>query len=393
MARSNPTQSRRRDASPAPSGGRPAQEVEVSTHGNARREPRALEADRIRDLVAHLQQVFWLVDLPEGTPAYVSPAFEQVWGLPLSTVYEAPASVLTTVHPEDRDELRALLPRILEEEQATLEFRVFRPDGSERCVLAQGFAIRDESGQAYRVAGTTEDVTERRRAEGERRKLLEVVTHDLRSPLSSILLQADLIRQLAETAAPQTLRHAAGHIVSTVEQMERLISDLLSAAAIEAGGLTLRPVPTSVEGLLHQAVDRLAPLAAARSLRLEVEAEPELRVKVDPDRLIQVLVNLLDNAVRHTPPGGGIEVRSERRGDTAWLLVKDSGPGIPEAELLHVFDRYWQAGRGTTGGAGLGLSIAKGITEAHGGRIWAVSRPGHGSTFIVALPLDPPTSA
>jgi PAS domain S-box-containing protein len=346
--------------------------------------------ERLRELTEHLRQVFWMMAVPELKPVYVSPAYERIWGRPVESVYREPASVLASVHPDDRETFETFLSRILREEVDAVEYRVLRPDGTERWVSSQGFPVHDADGRIYRIAGVAEDVTERRRAEGERRKLLEVVTHDLRSPLAAILLQADLIQQLAGSPAHQTVRNAAAHIVTTVSQMERLITDLMSAATIEAGRLLLRRERTRVRSLLEGPVERLRPIAESRGITLTAGSAEDLVLDVDPDRLTQVLVNLLDNAVRHTPDGGTVTLRGERRGDTAWLLVEDTGPGIPEHELLHVFERYWQAQRGTSGGAGLGLAIAKGIVEAHGGRIWAVSHLGRGSTFIVALSLASP---
>src|SRR5262249_28280212 len=139
--------------------------------------------------------------------------------------------------------------------------------------------------------------------------------------------------------------------------------------------------------LMAEVLEALEPLAVQKSLSMssEIGARP-LCVSGDHDRLIQALSNILGNAIKFTPDGGSIRVGAERRNDGGHLYVADTGPGIPADEVDHVFDRYFQARRKNRDGIGLGLSITKGIVEAHGGRIWVESEEGKGSTFFVALP-------
>jgi len=168
--------------------------------------------------------------------------------------------------------------------------------------------------------------------------------------------------------------------------MNRLITDLLDLARLEAGHLAIHPAAVQVATMLADAIDLVASVAADKSLRLEqdVSAGAE-RALGDRERILQVIGNLLGNAVKFTPAGGSVAVRAQRTGDEVIVSVHDAGPGIAEEHLSRIFDRYWQATEAAHRGTGLGLSIAKALVELHGGRIWVTSRPGAGSTFSFTL--------
>ena len=141
--------------------------------------------------------------------------------------------------------------------------------------------------------------------------------------------------------------------------------------------------------MVAEVLETLEPLAVAKSLRLLSELAPGLAIRCDHDRVIQLFSNLIGNAIKFTPEGGVITVRAVPEGEVVRFSVVDTGPGISADELPHVFDRYYQAQRKNRDGIGLGLSIARGIVEAHGGRIWVEAEEGKGSTFSFTLPLGP----
>jgi signal transduction histidine kinase len=148
----------------------------------------------------------------------------------------------------------------------------------------------------------------------------------------------------------------------------------------------VEPVPIEVGQVVHDAVEALSELAAHKGVALSAVVEPRLpRVPADRERVMQVLANLGGNAVKFTPAGGAVELRAEREADAVRVSCTDTGPGIAAEDLPHVFDRFWQARSTRRAGAGLGLAIAKGIVEAHGGEITAESTPGEGSTFSFTL--------
>ncbi|MEW5929270.1 MAG: PAS domain S-box protein [Gemmatimonadota bacterium] len=229
----------------------------------------------------------------------------------------------------------------------------------------------------------------RARAEAEaasraRDEILGVVAHDLRNPLTAISMYASLLLEMPRDA--DTQRAQLRTVLELTEQMNRLIQDLLDASRIEAGQLRVHPAAVPVPPLLADAAELVRMAALERGVSLEVQAAPGLPpVLADRDRVLQVLSNLLGNAVKFTPRGGWIVVRAAHVEGAVEVSVADTGVGIPPEHLTHVFDRFWQ-GDARRKGAGLGLAIARGIVEAHGGRIRAESAPGQGSTFTFTLP-------
>lgn len=216
-------------------------------------------------------------------------------------------------------------------------------------------------------------------------EVLGIVAHDLRTPLGAIRIYASLLAEDQRLNAGQRERLLA--ILRATAQMEHLVGDLLEASRAAAG--TLRVEPRAVEpAAVVQAVRELVgPQAGERQLRLECACAAALpALYADEARLVQALANLLANAVQFTPAGGLVELRVERLGDEVLFTVRDTGVGMPAECLVHLFDHAWHAGRERRAAAGLGLRIAQGIVDAHGGRIWAQSEPGRGSSVFVALP-------
>ncbi|HKW48052.1 MAG TPA: ATP-binding protein [Gemmatimonadaceae bacterium] len=255
--------------------------------------------------------------------------------------------------------------------------------GADTQLLAEKFAAHAslalENARLYREA--------RRATEG-RDQVLGVVSHDLRNPISAIAMCASALRDnWAENAERENLLTT---IVQSTEWMNRLIQDLLDVASIEAGRLSLERHRESATSIVEKALRMFEVEATGRRIELTSQSSTELpSLTVDGSRIIQVLGNLLRNALKFTPDGGRIAVRAESRAGSVVFSVRDTGPGIPVADQPRVFDRYWHSRRtANKRGTGLGLSIAKGIIEAHGGRIWLESIPGQGSTFIFSLPAE-----
>jgi PAS domain S-box-containing protein len=247
--------------------------------------------------------------------------------------------------------------------------------------LAHRIALAVEHLRLYRQA------TEAVRARDE---MLAVVSHDLRNPLNAIQMCATLLRDEDHGRAAGR-RRFLDLIIRTAGQMGRLIDDLLDVARMQGTRFAVIPSPTRVETLLRDAADLLGPLAAEKGVRLETRVEPAgCTARLDPRQVLRALSNLVGNAIKYTPEGGRVEVHARTDGPEMRISVSDTGPGIAPEHLPHVFTRYWQAKPGEYRGAGLGLAICRGIVEAHGGRIWAESRPGEGATFSFTLPACEP---
>jgi PAS domain S-box-containing protein len=242
--------------------------------------------------------------------------------------------------------------------------------------IASRAALAIRNAQLFRQAGE---------ATREHDELLAIVVHGLRNPLNTILNAAGLLLDTLATDAPRRwadmIRRAGSH-------MNRLVQDLLEATKLKQGRLTMEPASQSVDALIGDTVLMLRQLAEARRIRLEIERQDSpLRVRADNARMLQVFSNLVGNALKFTPEGGVVRIGCERIGAEVRFAVTDTGPGIPPDQIPHLFGRYWQADSLDRRGVGLGLSIAQGIVEAHGGRIWVESRRGAGSTFFFTLPV------
>ncbi len=214
--------------------------------------------------------------------------------------------------------------------------------------------------------------------------VLAVVAHDLRNPLGTVVMAADII---LESTLDDFHRKHLGIIQRSADRMNQLIHDLLDVVRIEGGRLTIEAYPQRIEPLIEEAVTMLRPLATGRSIGLESECQKDLPLAVfDSARVMQVISNLVGNAVKFAASGTCIRVGCEHIGNEVCVSVADSGPGIPAPQLPHIFGGFWQASATDRRGIGLGLSIAKGIVETHGGRIWVESTVGVGSTFYFMLP-------
>ncbi len=218
--------------------------------------------------------------------------------------------------------------------------------------------------------------------------LVAVVSHDLRSPLNVIQMQAALLlRAPLDEPAAGRVRTGAERIQRSVARMNVLIRDLLDLAKIEAGRFALEWQTEEVGAMVDEGLVLLRPLADAKGITIREELTEVPPVRADRERVFQVLSNLVGNAIKFTPERGTIVVRAEPQGRAVQFTVADTGPGIAPEQLAHLFDRYWQATRRQREGAGLGLYIAKGIIEAHGGKIWADAQTGSGARFMFTLPV------
>lgn len=231
-----------------------------------------------------------------------------------------------------------------------------------------------------RLFASARDAVERRE------EILAVVSHDLRNPLNVVTMGATLLAEGAEPGTP--VREHASRILRASQRMNRLIQDLLDLASLERGRLALVRAPEDPAGIVNEALETFGGLAAERSVALRAELDPALpAVDADHDRALQVLGNLLSNAVRITPSGGSIVVGAELQDGEVVFRVTDTGPGIARDELPYLFQRYWRGRDASYRGTGRGLAIAKGIVEAHGGRIAVESELGRGTTFRFTLPV------
>lgn len=256
------------------------------------------------------------------------------------------------------------------------------PYGAEELALAQELgrraAVALESAQSYHQA---------RAATMARDEMLAVVAHDLRNPLNTIHMGSSLALELMGERTDAVGRKQFEMILRSADHMNRLIQDLLDATRLQSGQLALEIIPTRATVIIDEALEILQPLATQAGIALEVDpfddGDP---IPVDKLRILQVLSNLVGNAIKFTPRGGSVRLCVVRRTSLVEFCVRDTGPGIAPDQLPHIFGKFWQARATDRRGLGLGLAIAKGIVDAHGGTIWVESKPGVGSEFLFTVP-------
>jgi signal transduction histidine kinase len=281
---------------------------------------------------------------------------------------------------------RAAADEILEEERLAADARLVDERAETRAALAALLPLERRKTDRYLL-------TERVRSDdalAQRDDFMGMVSHDLRNLLSGIVVQTALVAAGAP-ASDEGRRTVAAteRIQRYVARMNRLIGDLVDVVSIDAGKLAIHPTPGDAATLLAEAVETFLHAAAEQGVSLGFEtAESPLPASFDHDRMLQVLANLIANALKFTPRGGAIALRGERVGESLRLSVTDTGEGIPADLLEAVFQRFWQVGANDSRGLGLGLYISRCIVEAHGGRIWAESELGAGSAFHILIPLS-----
>ena len=314
-------------------------------------------------------------------------AAERLYGYTAEEIVGRP---IATIVPEDRRaELADIMARLAQGERIAHHETVrVHKDGTRIEVSNSISPIHDRTGRIIGASKIARDIHERRALERQKQELVEMVAHDLGSPLTVIKGFAQILQRRQRYD-----ERAVSKIVAETGRMGRLVNDLLEAARLEAGRLELRRAPVDLTILARDCAAQAALLAGRRRVRLEAPEQPVVG-DWDGDRVEQILTNLLDNALKYAPHGD-VTVRVAAVAEEAQVSVIDHGPGLTPEELERVFGHYFRSARTArkTAGTGLGLYICKGLVEAHGGRIWVDSVPGLGTTFAFALPYVAATPA
>lgn len=353
--------------------------------------------DSLRVSAGHLDVVLegarmgtWEWSIPTGRVKW-SEGLEAIHGIPVGTFPGTFEAFQSDMHPDDRPRIIEALARTLaSRHDHQVEYRIVRPDGACLWVEGRGRLMLDEQGNPDRMLGVCSDISERKEAEAAlklavrvREDVLAMVSHDLRSPLSVIMMKAGALQK--RDPSPRGIRDL-DVIQNAAHRMTDLIRDLLDFGSMQAGRFTVRPGPHPVHTLMSQVMQIFLPLADAKGVHLRGDvAGDNFSVTCEQERLVQVLSNLIGNSIKFTPAHGTVTVSVRRDAELVRFSVTDTGVGIAADLLPRIFERYWKAKSGGEG-SGLGLFIARGIIEAHGGRIWADSTQGHGCAFHFTLP-------
>jgi len=316
----------------------------------------------------------------------VNQAFSEMVGYSPQELRGGDFSALT--HPDELEAFKSLTPRTIDGFQR--EIRFLRRDGAALWGNLTLSLLRDEAGVPRQVIGVLQDITTRKQAEQVKDEFISVVGHELRTPLTSIRGSLGLLEGGVFGELPEEAQSMVALAVTNTDRLVRLINDILDIERMDAGRVELDLAPVKTSELLGNAMQIVQMTATQARVTLTAEVQDDLTVSVDADRIVQVLVNLLGNAVKFSPRWSTVTITVTSEHGRALFSVKDTGRGIPADRLQSIFERFRQVDSSDArekGGSGLGLAIARNIVEHHGGQMSVESELGQGSTFYFTLPL------
>jgi PAS domain S-box-containing protein len=386
--------------------------------------------EKFRQLADNITDAFWIRSPDMREVHYISPAFERIWGRSAASLYADPQRWADFTVPEDRERVVAAFAALTRDTPSLdIEYRIVRPDGEIRWVRARGFQVRGGEGQLIRLTGIITDITDRQRAAEALQTSLEEISrtnlalqveiverkraedaadaanrskseflanmsHEIRTPLNGVVGMTDLA---LGTDLTTEQREYLEMVKSSGESLLAVINDILDFSKIEAGRLAIDAIPFDLSDCLATTLKPLATRAQLKGLELACDIGPGVPTALvgDPNRLRQIVINLIGNAIKFTEHGKVVlTVEAETQTDVGALLrfsVSDSGIGVPRDQQEAIFRPFVQADGSTTrtyGGTGLGLAISANLVALMGGRIWLESQTGKGSTFHFTASFD-----
>jgi PAS domain S-box-containing protein len=362
-------------------------------------ELRQKEAAYFQQIADHINEALWLSTPDQSYGFYVNQAYERIFGRTAARLYTGPLPSISKMHPEDRERIAKQLPAQITEGY-DIEYRIVDQDGSIRWIRDRAFPIKDGNGEVYRIAGISEDVTERKEAERrqmelmlerERVKLLRdfisEASHDLKSPLTAINLR---VHSLLKADNEESRREYLADVEELSNRMSRMIDDLFTLTRLD-NTLELSLIHVNVGQMLGEVAANCQVLAERKDIALTVEVpDTVVTLYADQNDLTRAFFNLIDNAVHYTPNGGTVGLRARVDADRLIVQISDNGIGIAADDLPHLFTRFFRAANARaldTTGTGLGLAIVKRVIEGSGGTVDVQSEIGQGTTFTVTLPV------
>lgn len=343
---------------------------------------------KFRQLAANIHDVFWITDLVEPRVLYISPAYETLWGRSCHALYQNFGEWLKGIHPDDRDRVFQTFREKSGQGYFDHEYRVVHQDGSIRWIRDRAFPIKNETGEIIRLAGIAEDITERRHIEELKNEFIGVISHELRTPLTAIQMSLGLLNTGIYANKPEKAKRMVEIALIDTQRLVHLVNDILDLERLDSGRAALEKTDCQALELMQQAVTEVQSIADRHQITLEIAPTDE-PVWAAYDPLIQTLTNLLSNAIKFSPAQSVIHLAAKSDCDRVLFEVRDTGRGIPADKLEDIFGRFQQVDASDSrekGGTGLGLSICRSIIERQGGKIWAESTLGIGSTFFFTLP-------
>lgn len=376
--------------------------------------------ERFRHLAERIDAVFWIISTDWRSVIYVSPAYEKIWGKSCSELYESPLSWLESVHPDDQSGVERIIAEATSDLTSSTTataappridfepYRVTHSDGTLRWVSARAFPVSDDSGALRYVVGIAEDITQQVRADEALNEAKEVaeresaaksqflahMSHELRTPLNAILgFSGMLEHEILGPVEPKSYRDYAVDIQESGRHLLSIIDDILDLSRIEAGKATFKPERLAPGKLVDEALRLVEKQAAEKSIGLENSLSADLpMIEADRRAIVQVLTNVITNAIKFTPSGGLVRLDAQRRRNGGIdLHVEDNGRGIAPEEMAELFTPFARKNvfmARVEEGAGLGLAICKQLMQLQGFDITVSSKVGLGTDVTLEFPND-----
>ncbi len=350
------------------------------------------EKERIDNIVHHMAEGLVVVD-PNGKIVMLNPVAEKLLGVGKDSIGVSLGKTIKDEHLLTKT--KNAEPNADGTIEKEIEF-LSQDENTKKVLRTSSAVVEDANGKTIGMVTTLSDITRQKEVESMKTTFVANVSHELRTPLATIHQNIALLLEGLPGGLNETQTKFLNIAQGNIKRLKRLIGDLLDSAAIESGKLKLKLSPEGVNKQVKKVVEFLGAWAQTKNISLMAEPLPaEETIEVDRDKVEQVLTNLLSNAVKFTPEGGKISICAKKRNPEELfpegaieISVKDNGPGVAPEYLDKLFQKFERAGAVNSGigGTGLGLSICKGIVEMHGGKIWAESKLGEGSTFTFLLP-------
>ena len=351
---------------------------------------------RLEIMLAASGTGFWEWDVQTGELTWSEAIFRQHGLEPAAKAPDFP-TYLQMIHPDDRASFQTAVAAAVDTASSfSLEFRLLWPDGTVHWTSGAGRVFSDAAGQPARMIGTGQDITERRRVEDERDQLLaderragafreafvDVISHELRTPITTILGLSQILTRPGRVDDEASRMALLEDVRAESERLHRLVEDLLVMSRMERGSLVAEAEPLELRRLLERIVAHER--AELPSVRIELQLEPGLPIVAGEDTYVEQIVrNILGNAAKYTPTGTRVVVDARREGRIVAIRFLDDGPGIPEASIPHLFELFYRDpdSARTVAGSGIGLFVCASLVQAMGGRTWAARRPEGGTEF------------
>lgn len=341
------------------------------------------ERDRLRGILQGMIEGVAVTD-GRGTITLANPAFYEMFNL------DSRCEGKTLLESLLNKELQEHLEICLKTQTASEAEVAFRFGMEEKIGLVHLTPLWDETEKESGAVLVFFDLTTIRRLERARKDFVANVSHELKTPLTSIRGYAETLLN-GQPENPEVSRRFMEKIEKNAGLLQDLIEDLLRISEIESGRKEWNPKPVMIPEVLQEVERLFSEALEKKNIQFKVECPPEATVMSEPAALKQILINLLDNAIKYNRMGGQVEITVQALGENFQIAVKDSGMGIPAKNLPHVFERFYRVDKARSremGGSGLGLAIVKHLVQAQGGEVWVESKPGQGSRFILTLPAE-----